>query len=53
MYCDVCNKYRKFKKILKYRIFLRKQHLVFLLLTVSVVMNMKKYLKYLNIKNYL
>ena len=44
MYCNVCNKYRKLKKIMKYHIFLKK-HQVFLLLTVSVIMNMKKYLK--------
>ena len=45
MYCNVCNKYRKLKKKkMKYDIFLKK-HQVFLLLTVSVIMNMKKYLK--------
>ena len=43
MYCNVSNKYRKFKKT-KISYILKKQE-VFLLFTVSVVMNMKKYLK--------
>ena len=40
IYCNVCNKYRKSKKKSKKYIFLKK-HEVFLLLTVSGVINMK------------
>ena len=43
MYCNVCNKYRKFKKT-KICIFFKKKY-VFLLLTVNVVKNMEKHLK--------
>ena len=42
IYSNVCNKHRKFKKKLEYYIFLKE---VFLLFTVSVVMNMKKIFK--------
>ena len=41
MYCNVCNKYRKLKKKKKKLYILQ----VFLMLTGSVVMNMKKYWK--------
>ena len=43
MYCNVCNK-QEIKKKLKRHIFL-KTHYVFLSFTVSVVMNIKKYLR--------
>ena len=42
MYCNICNKYRKFKNS---KIYLKEKHQVFLLLTVSVLMNIKKDLK--------
>ena len=42
IYSNVCNKHRKLKKKLEYYIFLKE---VFLLFTVSVVMNMKKIFK--------
>ena len=44
MYCSVCNKYRKSKKQ-EFRIFSIKKPQIFLLFTVTVVMNMKKCLK--------
>ena len=50
MYCNVCNKYRKFKTTKISYTFLKK---VFLLFTISVVMNMKKYLKKNNLLKYL
>ena len=42
MFYNVCNKYRKFKKKLKYHIFLQKMYDFFPLLTESVVMSIKK-----------
>ena len=48
MYCDVCNKYRNKLK----QIFFKKYE-VFLLFIVTVVMDMKKYLKKKNKKNQL
>ena len=42
MYCNVCNKIENLKK--KYQI-LKKEHQVIQLFTVSVVINMKNYLK--------
>ena len=43
MYCNICNKYRKTIKKTKLS-YMPKKALRFLLFTVSVVMNMKKYL---------
>ena len=44
IYCNVCNKYRKFKK-LEISCILKKAFKSFLFFTVSVVMNMKKIFK--------
>ena len=43
MYCNVCKKYRKFKKKTKTS-YMKKKHQEFLLFTVIVVMNIKKYI---------
>ena len=42
MYCNVCHKYRNFKKTKISYIFLK--NLVFVLYTQSAIMNIKKYL---------
>ena len=42
IYCNVCKKYRKSKKA---KIYIFKKTLSFLLFTVSMAVNMKKYLK--------
>ena len=43
MYCNVCNEYRKLKKYISYSF--KETFSLYIAFTVSMVMNMKKYLK--------